>query len=222
MCFSASASFAAGIILSAISVSTIKKVEKPSQIYFASIPLLFCIQQLSEGLLWLALTQSAYALFQNITTYIFLFFAQILWPFWLPFSLFKLEKNSRIKQKMKLFLGMGILVSFYLAYCLISFDVKAEIVGNHIFYNQDYPILFGNYGDLIYIIATTVPPLISSVKHMWTLGVIIFSSYIITMLFYTDYVISVWCFFASIISVAVLYLIMQMKDSSKKTIRNIS
>lgn len=221
MCFSASASFGAGIILSAISVSTIKKVEKPSQIYFASIPLLFCVQQLSEGFLWLALTQSTYASFQDITTYIFLFFAQILWPVWLPFSLFKLENNSRIKQKMKLFLGIGILVSSYLTYCLISFDVKAEIVGYHISYSQDYPILFGNYGDLLYILATTVPPLISSIKRMWTLGVIIFISYIITLLFYTDYVISVWCFFASIISVAVLYLIMQMKHSSKKSFQNI-
>ncbi|PRZ27932.1 DUF6629 family protein [Flavobacterium granuli] len=216
MCFSASASFGAAIILSAISISTIKKVEKPSQIYFACIPLLFCAQQLSEGFLWLALTQPAYALFQNITTYIFLFFAQILWPVWLPFSLYKLENNSRIKQKIKLFLGMGILVSFYLAYCLISFDVKAEIVGYHISYIQNYPILFGNYGDLLYIMATTLPPLISSIKRMWTLGATIFISYVFTLFFYADYVISVWCFFASAISVAVLYLIMQMKHPTKK------
>lgn len=113
---------------------------------------------------------------------------------------------------------MGILVSFYLAYCLISFDVKAEIVGYHISYIQNYPILFGNYGDLLYIMATTLPPLISSIKRMWTLGATIFISYVFTLFFYADYVISVWCFFASAISVAVLYLIMQMKHPTKKSV----
>jgi hypothetical protein len=51
MCFSASASFGAGIVLAVIGVATIKKREQPSQIYFATIPFLFSIQQVSEGFL---------------------------------------------------------------------------------------------------------------------------------------------------------------------------
>ena len=80
MCFSASASFGAAIVLSAISVSTIKKTQQPSQLYFAIIPLIFCLQQISEGFLWLSLTNPSYASLQQPMTYIFLFFAQILWP----------------------------------------------------------------------------------------------------------------------------------------------
>jgi hypothetical protein len=49
MCFSAGASFAGGIIISAIGVITIKKVHKPSQIVFACIPLFFGFQQIAEG-----------------------------------------------------------------------------------------------------------------------------------------------------------------------------
>ena len=53
MCFSAGASFVSGIFISAIGVASVKKVYKPSQRVFAIIPLLFGIQQLAEGCLWL-------------------------------------------------------------------------------------------------------------------------------------------------------------------------
>ena len=47
MCFSATASFITGGVLSAVGVVTIKKAEKKSEIPFASIPLLFGIQQMA-------------------------------------------------------------------------------------------------------------------------------------------------------------------------------
>jgi len=214
MCFSATASFGAGIILSAISIATIKKVDKPEQIYFASVPLLFCVQQFAEGLIWFSLTSSTYYPLQELATYIFLFLAQVVWPLLIPFSLLMLEKEEKHKIILKIILGIGMLVSFYLAYCLISYDVEAKIIGAHISYLQNYPIRFGNYGDLLYIIATIGPTLFSSIRRMWILGVIIFISYLITAFFYADYVISVWCFFASIISIMVYFLIKQMDGTN--------
>jgi hypothetical protein len=50
MCFSAGASFGAGIILAVISVASLKKVKHTPHNFFAIIPLIFCIQQISEGL----------------------------------------------------------------------------------------------------------------------------------------------------------------------------
>lgn len=55
MCFSPEASFVGGLIISSIGIATIKKVHKPSQIIFASIPLFFGVQQIAEGLLWITL-----------------------------------------------------------------------------------------------------------------------------------------------------------------------
>lgn len=51
MCFSPEASFAGGIIISAIGVATVKKIHNPSQLVFASIPLFFGVQQITEGVL---------------------------------------------------------------------------------------------------------------------------------------------------------------------------
>ena len=53
MCFSASASFVAGVSLTAIGVATVRKAEGPAERPFAMIPLLFGIQQLTEGVIWL-------------------------------------------------------------------------------------------------------------------------------------------------------------------------
>ncbi len=55
MCFSANSSFGTGIILAVISVASLKKVQYLNHVYFAAIPLIFCIQQITEGLLWLVL-----------------------------------------------------------------------------------------------------------------------------------------------------------------------
>jgi hypothetical protein len=207
MCFSASASFGAGIVLTVIGIASIKKVQSPSQIFFASIPLIFAVQQIMEGFLWLALLNPAYASLQKFTTYIFLFFAQVVWPFWVPYAILKLEIRERRKRVDFFLVGIGVLVSSYLTFCLFLFNVEAEILEYHISYNQDYPAVISHYFGFFYIIATIAPSFFSRIRHMWVFGMTVLISYIISKIFYSDYVVSVWCFFASIISIAVLAIL---------------
>ena len=54
MCFSATASFISGTALCVIGVATLKQTKAPAEIPFALIPLLFGIQQLTEGVIWLS------------------------------------------------------------------------------------------------------------------------------------------------------------------------
>ena len=216
MCFSANASFGAGIVLSAIGVASIKKAKKRSIVFFASIPLIFAIQQITEGILWLALSNPELCELRWPTTYIFLFFAQAVWPFWVPFSILTLEKEQSRKKIDWLLMIVGAVVSFYLTYCLFSFNVDAKIVGMHISYEQDYPAWLSRFSSLLYIIATILPPFLSSLKKMWSLGTAIFISYVITTIFYNDYIVSVWCFFASIISIAVYTILDETPNSDEK------
>ena len=53
MCFSASASFIAGTSLSAVGVAALKRTEARTERPFAMIPMLFGIQQMTEGIIWL-------------------------------------------------------------------------------------------------------------------------------------------------------------------------
>jgi len=216
MCFSASASFGAGIVLSVIGVASIKKTHHSSQLLFSSIPLIFAVQQIAEGILWVTLPNPDYVSLQKITTYIFLFFAEILWPMWVPIAILLLEKNATRKNIQKVFVGAGLLVGLYLAYCLISFNVEAKIIGYHISYSLNYPSSLKYYVVVFYGMATIVPPFFSHIRRMWMFGVAILISYIISAIFYEYYVLSVWCFFASVISISIYAIMIEIKNMNKK------
>lgn len=216
MCFSASASFGAGLVLSVIGVVSIKKAEHRSQWLFASIPLIFAVQQISEGILWLALPQPDLLNTQKIFTHIFLLFAQIIWPIWVPIAILLLEKNSTRKNIQKVLIAAGLVVGIYLGYCLLAFHVESSIIGHHISYQQDYPTAFKGFGIVFYAMATIVPTFLSHIKRMWILGLTILISYIITRIFYEHYVLSVWCFFSSIISISVYLIMLELSNQQKK------
>jgi hypothetical protein len=208
MCFSAGASFGASAVLSVMGVATIKKVKSPYQIPFASIPLIFAVQQFSEGFVWLALSNPAFASMEKISTYTFLVFAQIVWPLCVPISITMLEKDASRQKILKIFVGIGVLVSSYFAHRLLMYGAHANINGHHVAYKQIYPDSWGHTADMLYGIATLVPTFLSKVKKMWTFGLALSISYMITAIAYANYILSVWCFFASIISILV-YIILQ-------------
>jgi hypothetical protein len=213
MCFSANASFGASVVLSVIGIASIKKTHHTSQLLFASIPLIFAVQQAAEGVLWLTLPNPDYRNIQKITTYLFLFFAQILWPLWIPIAILLLEKNATRKFIQKVLVGAGFIVGLYLTYCILSFPVEAKIKGLHISYIQDYPISLRFYGIVLYAMATIVPPFFSHIKKMWMLGVFTLISYIVTSIFYEHYILSVWCFFSSIISLSIYAIMVEISKS---------
>lgn len=212
MCFSAEASFAGGVIVSAIGVVTIRKVHKPSQILFASIPLFFGLQQIAEGLLWITLPTSEYIGLRHVSTYIFLAMAQVIWPMLIPLSVLLMEKSEN---KRKYLLGLfftGVLLSLYYIVCLISFDVRPEIQGFHVYYDNDFPASLRIPAFGIYLVATITPLFVSSIKRTHMLGILMTLSCLITGIFFTQYLLSVWCFFAALIS-GVIYWILH--DSKK-------
>ena len=121
MCFSAEASFAGGIVISAIGIATIKKVHEPSQLVFACIPLFFGIQQIVEGFLWLTLPHQEYHNVQKISTYLFLIMADVLWPVMIPLAVLLMEKNIKKKRILRILIALGFSLSSYYVFCLFFF-----------------------------------------------------------------------------------------------------
>ena len=215
MCFSAEASFAGGVIISAIGIASVSKVHKSSQVVFASIPLFFGIQQIVEGSLWLTIPLNDFGAMKEISTYIFLIMADVLWPTMIPLSVLMMEDNLKRKKILLVLLGMGITLSLYYAFCLFNFDVMPEIRGYHIHYNTTFPSYLSMPAFIIYLIVTIPPLFISSIKRTHLLGVLMFLSCLVTAIFFTQYLTSVWCFFAALISVVIFWI---LKDS-KSTFR---
>jgi hypothetical protein len=215
MCFSAEASFAGGVIISAIGVATVTKVHKSSQIVFASIPLFFGIQQIVEGSLWLTIPLPDYASMQKVFTYIFLIMADFLWPTMIPLAVLLMEENLKRKKIMLVLLGMGITLSLYYAFCLITFDVSPQISGYHIYYSTTFPKFLSMPAFIIYLIVTIIPLFISSIKRTRLMGVLMFLSCVISAIFFTQYLTSVWCFFAALLSAVVYWILKDSKSSFK-------
>lgn len=214
MCFSAGASFGASAIILGLGVVSIRKVIKPAQFLLASIPFIFGIQQISEGFLWLSFAHQQFASLRESMTYAFQFFAQVLWPLWLPLSVMMLEPAGNNKNILKIFVGIGAAVSIWLGYSVFWGGVEASIESRHIAYARQVPDIFTPFTGLLYLIVTVAPSFFSSVRRMWLLGTTVFISYIITAIFYTGNVISVWCFFASLISIAVLLVMIELRKKS--------
>jgi hypothetical protein len=213
MCFSAEASFTGGVIISLIGVATVTKVHKPHQILFACIPLFFGVQQFTEGFLWLTLPNPDYGNIQKILTYLFLIMAEVLWPMMIPLSVLFMEENKKRRKVLWVLLVMGISLSAYFAFCLLTFNVTPKIMGYHIEYEDTFPNPLRVVVFAVYVIASITPLFVSSIKRTHLLGILMALSCAVTAIFFTQYLTSVWCFFAALISGIIFWI---LRDSKRK------
>lgn len=117
-----------------------------------------------------------------------------------------MQKKPNIKTKGLLFIGT--IVALYLMYCLIEFPVSASIEEHHISYSQKYPQGPKLFVGGLYIIATILPSFLSDKKGMSYFGGLILFSYVVSTFFFDKYLVSVWCYFAALISF-LIYLIIK-------------
>jgi hypothetical protein len=207
MCFSAEASFAASAVLTVSGVVAVKKVSSKEWLLFACIPFIFATQQLAEGILWLSYTHAVFEKFRHASVIAFLVFAQVIWPVWVPLSMLSLEKLPSRRIVLKFILAAGAILSAYVAVCLFIFPVDGYPSAHHIKYELGFPLSTSLIAAAFYFTATVLSCIVSSAKRMTTLGFVILGSYILAKLFFSEHSISVWCFFAAIISITVIYVI---------------
>ncbi|HAT68464.1 MAG TPA: hypothetical protein DCS20_02500 [Candidatus Yonathbacteria bacterium] len=202
MCFSATASFVAGAALSATGVTTLKKAKKKRDVPFAAIPLLFGVQQGIEGLVWLSFGYGA-SFFNQVASYAFMLVAYVFWPSFVPFAIRSLETDPNRKQILAVFQGLGVGVSLYLLYFIMSNPVISHIVNKSIVYPM--PTEHGALIMGLYLLATCVSCFFSSNKIINIFGTLIAVSFGTAYYFYTTSFVSVWCFFGAILSIAVYW-----------------
>lgn len=220
MCFSAGASFTGGAVLTAIGIASVRKVSDPSQKLLAEIPLLFAFQQFAEGVVWLTLKSGGYQDIQMTAAYIFLIMALIVWPVVLPLAVLRMEEIEATKKVLKALLASGVVLASYYGVCLILFDVYPVINEFHVQYINNFPGETGILAFFVYIIATIVPLFVSSARGMKMFGMLILLSCIVTGIFYREYLTSVWCFFAALISVVIYRIVsLSQEDINPNTIK---
>jgi hypothetical protein len=108
--------------------------------------------------------------------------------------------------------GLGLSLSLYYVFCLLSFHVTPQILGYHVQYNTDFPDSFAILAFVAYLIVTITPLLVSGIKRTHLLGIFMFLSCLITAILFTQYLIFVWCFFAALISAVIFWILRDSKN----------
>jgi hypothetical protein len=212
MCFSATASFGASIMLASIGTLSLVKAQSPSLKVLAVIPFVFSLQQFSEGWVWLSLTKESFVLWKVPSMYFFLFFAEITWPICISFSMMRLEKKSYRKTILQFIFYLSLILSSVLAYSLYFYQADVRVMGNHVMYTINTTDTFKSVTNIFYFLTAVVPPFLSSIKKARWIGIILILSYVVAKVFYEEYIVSIWCYFATIICAIILWIILENKN----------
>ena len=172
-----------------------------AELPLALVPLLFGVQQLSEGLLWLSFSNDL-PLLKSWATTIFSLFSHVVWPIFVPFAILLVETSRRRKKAIGVFLALGLSVGIYLLYFIIRFPVTASVQERSIFY--DSPHFYIGVVLVIYLLATCVSGLFSSHRCINVFGVMAFLLAVAAYQVSLKTFVSVWCFYAAVLSLLIL------------------
>lgn len=202
MCFSATASFSAGTFLLGLGALTLKAARTPRERPFAAIPLLFAIQQLIEGVVWLTFSREA-PLLNQVMTHAYSFFSHVLWPIYVPIAVWLIEPPGPRRRALLAFVAAGLGVGLYLLYILAAYPVVSRPTGQHVEYVS--PHFFAAIAMTLYLLSTSVTLLLSTHRSVKLFGALALLAFGAAYYFYAIWFISVWCLFAALTS-TVIYL----------------
>lgn len=216
MCFSAEASFTAAAVISTIGYMAIKSAKKSRFIFLALIPFMFGVQQFSEGLIWLSVNGSMQQpdIF-NVAKYSYLAFAFIIWPIWLPLSIFIIEEVPWRKGAIGILLAAGISLSLYFVSYLPNNSIIVEVIHKSLHYKLVDPFTINEWFLIgIYALIIGTPCFFSSTKYLIHFGVLSLFAWLVAEFYYNNNFTSVWCFFCAVVSLF-MYIIVKVNVSSK-------
>ena len=177
MCFSATASFSAGALLLGIGALTLRSALATRQrrvLPFAAVPMLFALQQLIEGVIWLTFTEEA-ARLNAVMTHAYSFFSHVLWPVYVPAAVLLIEPAGWRRRALTAFVAAGAAVAAYLLYVLAALPIVSRPTGQHIEYVS--PHFFAAVTMTLYLLSTALSPLLSSHRMVVVFGILALGSF---------------------------------------------
>lgn len=207
MCFSATASFATSAVLVPLGLYGIHKALKikPRLWPLAAIPLLFGIQQVCEGIEWVGL-QHGSAQVARFAAWLYLAFSHGLWLGWTPIAAFAATEDPRRRQWLIAIatVGVGFALALYLPLRAMPERLSIQVINHSIVY--DTRLLYDQWwprdvSRLIYGVIVLVPFLLSARPGLIGFAALIGLSAICSRLFMEQAFVSIWCFFAAVLSI---------------------
>ena len=174
MCFSATASFSAAAVIGSVGVVTLRSaVAKHDRriLALAAFPLLFSLQQIVEGFLWLDLAAPAPGALRGVLVHAFQGYAEVFWPVFAPLAAWLIEPDRLRRSLIALCLAVGVALSVYLLTMMIAHPYEASAASGHIVYRNGHRYPTGI--EAPYVVATTISLLLSSHKDVQRMALVI-------------------------------------------------
>lgn len=233
MCFSATVSYSAAAMLVTTGVYAVQQARRLPRPYlmWALVPVLFGLQQAFEGRVWQELDAGdagaavPYALG-------FHFFSHFLWLWWLPLSSYLVEPRQTGKLgkiRKGVIGGCAIFGAFAgtLVYSVMLSHPEWMSVGvreHSVTYDFSVPWRSPFHLPItpaaLYALTILVPLLLSSHRLIRIFGVLVVLSSVLTSSAYGYAYVSVWCFFAAVLSLYLVYMIRHLVAAGRVPTRN--
>jgi len=203
MCFSPTASFVTAGLTGTLGIIALTRANGPREWPLASVPMVFAIQQGIEGLLWLDLPSGPTGSTAIGLPLLFLLFAEVFWPVYAPITILLVEPSAARRHLKLLCLAVGLGASSYLLWRILAGPHGAILVEGHIVYYTGGRL--SNAVGVAYLAATGVSGMLSSRRTLAALGTVILMGSAAAYVLYWEAFVSVWCFFAAVASVMILW-----------------
>ncbi len=181
-----------------IGILTLRKVSTPHEVLFALLPLLFALHQFTEGFVWLGMGGHIEKRALELSSGIFIYYAQGLLPLLIPLALWLIEKVLWRKRILAVLTLLGLALAIYTMYGLSTIPSSVTVVNNTLFYNN--PWTANIYDAIIYIITTCGSLMLSSSISIQLFGLLNLIGLTLIFLLRPYGFTSLWCLYAAAIS----------------------
>jgi hypothetical protein len=198
----------------------------------ALVPFAFSAQQFFEGLVWLGIEKDNAFQVQR-SAQVFLFFALVFWPFWTPLCLAPLANGVKDKSALVVLVGLS-LIWFWL-YLPLATDpgrwLTVSVAHHSIRYEFDdlpgFDLVNRNIWRICYLLAICVPFYLCQQKGqpggskiaLWA-GLLVAAVFLVSALVFWYAFTSVWCFFAAILSLALVGFFHQLSKPTAPSVES--
>lgn len=205
MCFSATGSLTLATVLTGVGAVALAQNPRAPARMLAAVPALFAAQQAAEGGVWLTFGPE-HGTLHAVAVAIFLGFALVVWPSWVPIALFRLETARPRRRLLAGAIALGLVVSLAGAGVLIGLQPHAVVATRCIRY--DYGLPGGGGTAALYLLVYTTPTVLSffasTLPLARTMGTVLLVALVATLGIEHAELTSVWCFFATAAGVLIV------------------
>jgi hypothetical protein len=219
MCFSAEASFATGAVLIPAGIYCVRSSldRDPRYLALAVSPLVFAVQQACEGFVWLGLDSGDHDL-ARWASCVYLFFALVFWPCWVPFSALILEGRRWARRTLGGASAAALATSLFV-FLPMAFRAREWLRPGIRFHSieYDYSMLPAFWGipteawHAGYVAVVALPLVVQGDWRVRSFSLMLVVSAILAQVAFAYAFISIWCAFAALLSAWLCFLFRRLE-----------